>query len=247
MAISSTIVTVFGHSLEVCKLWARQIDKIPQEMHLILVDALIYPSPEIVSWLLWITHNRPNTTLITTYRNRFPEKVFVNWHGRGLDKALDYVYTEYFFTVDSDVEIKDGRVFEMMLKEAQSKNAVIVGCTLMPSALPYVHPSFALYKTEVAAKIKFHPEHYHPTIPEKYLQFWRKDMEEKDSYAPVRRVYLDIGQRLYLECKVNGMPIVDDFPVAKYVTHWWSGTPVVNWIENLKFGHELHKGKRRWL
>lgn len=247
MEFPATVVTVFGHSIACAKEWVERNMIIPDKVRVLLVENLTYPCPEILAWLLYAVHQKPNWRIVTTARMNFPVRGCGVSHGEALDFALNYVHTKYVITMDSDTFIKDTTVFDAIVDMAEKEKAYIVGTVIHPCALPYISPIFALYRTDAAQKWKFKQRFYSPQIPKEFLTFWQHDEEKEDVWAEVRKTYLDVGQEIYLRAKTLGLKVIENFPVYRYVEHTWHGTPSVHWEQPyLKEGLETWKERILW-
>jgi len=233
-----TIVTVFGHSPEIAKMWVEEHLKVlPPAQLVILVENLYYPDFEVTAWLLKGCRERPNWLLLSTLRNVTPTTFFS--HGKALDLALQYVKTKYVLTLDSDAFIRNFSVVERVLDIAERENAVVVGALQENISLPYIQPWFALYRTDFARKIGFQERHYRPSLPQEYMQFFKP--HPSDIYSEVRKTYMDIGEKIYLDAVLQGEKVINFRPSPDEVTHLWKATPFV-WMFNN--GHEFYRTGR---
>lgn len=196
---------------------------IPEDITVYLVENLTLPHPQ-VSLLLWKgCRERKKWVLLSSLRYITPYRYIS--HGECLDYAIRYVRTPYVLTLDSDAYIKKWETIEDMVRQAIEEHAAIVGHLIDYNiTLPYIHPYCAVYETSFIRRVGMRERHYYPELPPEYMKYWKENFH--DIYKEVRRSYLDIGQKAYLDA-LNEERKVINYPVFNGVVHLWGGTPFV--------------------
>lgn len=230
MEMEVTMIVVFGTNEEINVQWFQHnFDKIPHDMEVICVENYDVLCVQTANWIRYACMSRQTWRSIVLVEELARGAKLL--HGTALDIAMQYVTTPYVLTVDSDFIIHNEHLFTDILRAAKEHNAVIVG-NLLKCAYPYVHPSCALYSTEIARKYKFQRRELEDG--HKYLmQFYDSEGARIDNYNDDRTQYADVGAFIYYEAVRNNMPVVANFPVDNYGTHLWARTPhIIHYAPN---------------
>jgi len=223
-----TLIVPFGTAEDLNVKWVKHhLDLVPEWVRVICVENYQVPCYRTASMLRYASMTRKNWDVIY-----LPEMLLqgsIPTHAPALDAAVEYARTPYVMSLDSDFFIDNPQLFEDILRAAEEKGAVAVGA-LHICAVPYIHPSCALYKTDFIKEVKFEARY---VSPEFVARFVDEEGKKLDGYVDVRlkQGFCDVGAFAYLKALSENLPAVNDFPVHAYGRHLWSRNPVLHYVD----------------